>query len=1602
MDVEERTPVPRASVAAQRASKANQALGEDSPGFDPLFTSIMDGTEEHQRKQALLQHHMKMRGERVKLAQEFISTKEPGTFSNQDLDFVMGLTDATAQEAGDNPKTFFESEYAKWMVNTHQGSNLEGAAAENEPVAAGILDAAEYTIFQKEVAQKWTEDLEARWEEKGMGGKAWAYTEGFIPFYTWTNLSGAMEQAPLGSVLPGNNLGEQYQYAMLLPKEEYVAQVGAAIDQIAEHNLLDAMHFAQGLAGYSTSDQFLDNVLIGGGDLATFIPGAAGISRMRMLAGSTKDLIKAAGTRSVSPITLKTVAGDAPGAAHDLAVKKIREKANSTEALGRTFGGEDTFDDLAGELDSIFNPPAALGLDKDAGTFLREHSQRLVSTMTHNGAEMLRTVVDPLNPGRLSDEALHAGIQNAEEVLKQQYPELNDVIMRSVPLNKADTLLDTERVAFHIGKKGAVPFKTQGAATNAAERYYKLRDNYVVRQYGDGQFYIEVQKSIDETSTSVRDVPVINTRHETPKTLLNAFIGVLRTPDDLMSPALMESFKATAYGASGYIKRLRELAKPIGKLKNEKDFVSFLETQRDFVNPYNGERGRFSKTLGEFERDWHKHTSRTPTVQEAEAYFTFKQFNDYNYMMYNLDLLRDKSRAGLERFVIPWLDTRPIKPSQRMPLTAGLLQRNSEGRPANTLPLEGKYLSEGIDWSLKENEGIWIFDHKGPNKDGYVNKRFTNKEKFEKELGGENYHVIRLSPEGKRNLAAEKSLQDVMPDGPVDYIVVKDYETRPLNWKQIPYRAGGRVEFPEGYFVRQPRVKRIEQGGEEIEHLYDGDHNVLNFQTEADAKFFTPRIEKARQMLKEALGNGGPRAYAGELSKYLDENLPWDFEDFYKLFTVSRDPNAKLDLDTPFYYTAKGKSVNDTHKLGETYKNLRDTRQSASNLYNTVNLKYAMERDNPMHTISQAGDPDNPIYNLKTATHMDPLTTINRSMSQLMAGRYLENMKFKLSEQFINEFGRFLKTSPEELRRNPMKHLMDPDWLEANKISDRAGWAAAKNFRRTSINFMGLRTDFQENVRFVKQKLADYIYDKAGDKAFKIVEPYLLGQTKDPVTLLRSVAFHTHLGLFNPIQLFIQAQTTAHIIGVEGPTRAYQAMGAYSLQRALMFNDSPEMLNAVAKKAKAFGWKEDEFKESYQGLRESGMWNIGGEHAMRDDMMDPNIIQGTWSRVLESGTFFFSEGERMNRMGAWNAAYKRWRTANPGKKFDNDAKLEVLSRADLLSVNMTNASNAAWGRGFASIPTQFMNYQVRLAEQFLGKRLTGVEKARALLTYSMLYGAPVAAGVPVAMWPVHEEIRKAMLERGIEYDENIISKTLVDGMASMAVEYATGTKMNVGSRYGPGGLSFLKDIVNGEKGVIETLMGASGMAAGNIISNEPFTNSIVALLRMDQDAFPIVARDWEEFASTISSVNNVRKMYYAIHIGQYASKTENLTDEVTGLEGVLMGILGTTPQRIEDTFLKLESNKELAAMQKEERKQAIKWYRLSFRTKNEAEMASYMRRAKMHLVAGGFNDGQIVSIFRDAVKGNESLVMGIGQDFADKSPERLKAWQNEITKRSEE
>jgi hypothetical protein len=1527
-------PVPQ-SVAQERTQKAELAMGKTSPGAEQIYNTILAGNEQELRNTLSIDRSLELEELRQKMLSEFADykTSEGKPLTEDDYNFIQSLT---YNELA-NPDTILEKEYARHVVGKTLGdtSVVSDALQEAPEISQTLLDIAEQTIAKREIVQTAIDRQNTDWEDTSWFSSIWDFGETLLPFKSALNVSGTV----IGS---GTELEKYVADLYRLPVDEFQKKFQADLQEIKDRNALDAQHFAGLVLSYGASSKFLDNALNvadllavgaplakaggkGAARVATetdFVVGTNGVARQATaadrLSGGIRSLITSLRTQKLSVPEVLASVGKTSQAGVVNYLKEVKAKYYDRDPEGLS-------KQLLTHIPSFMNPSKFF-----AGGYqmARESADRVAARAERNSETLLRGITDKTGINSLGDAALLRAYDLAEKEVRQEFSHVNNSIIDIRRIAPEDTLSGVPEHALILGRPDGSLFENRfQASAYRKEMGIKVKDG-IIRDQGDGAF-IEIRRPVRQDQNSVKDL-LIDLDNQTPTTSVNTFIGSIRSADDLVSKAQREVRKVVTHGTQFLSELLTIATKDLASLSkgSRLRFQRFAESMRDHV--YTGPkgeklRGREFSTLGEFEEAWQDSFGKLPTEAETSAYLSYQQLNQFDYILRNLNVYRFKVRKGIRQY----------KADKKTPF------------------FEGTTIDK-IDWNVKRSDGtVGVLVFSEGVDPFYTTLQFAKsetRELIDDSVANNGYRVIQTwDPFSFKDLT----------DGPVNLVVTKNAESRNLPFEQIPYRPGGHVVYDYNHYVKQPSVKL---NGERS--FYNGDTTISPFTTEKEARDYVRSMEEARRLYNEA----SPETF----DDYVWKNLPVAPADLRQKFA-----SGILDKDQPFVHTRRGESTKQHLPQGREWIDWND---SSYNLSRGMNKEFLGQRNWDATAVSKYGDDDNPIFEITKPRLLDPLSTINRAAGTMVRNEYLEPYKIRSAESFVEEFSTVLQGSLEDLRRDPIGVLFNPRWEEGT--GNRELLAAAKNYRNAVLDLIGVRSPFQRNWGRVQEKLLNSVYDKLGKGASDWTYEKLLPGIADPIKFGRQVAFHSKLGLLNPVQLFLQAQTFVHTMALSSPGTALKAAPGAILMRLahVSAHDLDDaFLSKWASHAAAMGWDPEHFKEAYGFIRRSGLFNVNGEHAWRDDMLDPKLIRSTAGVVLDKAAIFFTEGERFNRLAAFNAAYLDWRKANPLARFDRKAQQTVMARQDILSVNMTRASNASWQKGILSVPTQFFSYQQRLFEQLVGKRLTKAEKARVLAVYSAMYGVPVAGGA-ATMWPMYESMKSYMLENGMTHD-NAAFEMVMEGIPAVALEAITGTQYNIGDRYGPGGLKDLRDIWWGDKALLEVALGASGSILGDILkTSKPFLYSITELSREGSKALPLVGRDFVDALSNVSSVNNAYRAYYALQYGKLVTKGEVPVDDVSTVDAIMTGITGLQPQQISDAYLMIESMRHQKDAQQFAKQQAVKYFRRMIKAPAD-QMEMYARMYKTWLRLGGFRVDQYADILREAASGHEDLVDQVERRF---------------------
>lgn len=1128
-----------------------------------------------------------------------------------------------------------------------------------------------------------------------------------------------------------------------------------------------------------------------------------------------------------------------------------------------------------------------------------------------------------------------------------------------------------------------------------------------------GGYVIQFTNPLNETDSLIRGSLLDAPGAATPQGWLNSLIGRFRTTEDTLSIHQRENRKAATYAPSILMETAQELGKDVESLakwtlpftsrrERWKDFERVLEATRNVHSPIDGEPGYLFKTPGELDVFYQQTIGRLPDAQEMRAFFGYKDLVEMHDSLYRNSVYSKMSRVGTETHSFSLIDD--TGKVVKGPDFNGTLQKTMPGGDAAVLVV-GKnaadsYVYYGGSLSPKDaktvKEGVLGKTVKSEITDEY--KAFVDsgerevsqgpaKEIEERFIKGE-LKVVKLYDDSKMPFkgfapAGERRIQ---------YVITDKLETRPLSWDQVPSRKGGFFNTEYEHYLAQPIIRK-ESIGKELRHWYEGDRIIMPISIRAMGRDIEKKLNDVRELIRDNK--------IDEARAYTQANLPIKFDEIHGWFKESLNAQGlrespRLNFDEPIRLAQRNKLLGHTDdSLEKKYEAIQKGSYKDGTRYGYMDKE--AEQALFQSTITDAGTVGNPLYKVSPVKYIDPLSNMNRSLTRMINTSQMEDYKIFSVEHWIQDAAKHLDVSPAELAHSPYFHFFNPKFRDAAP-KDIVSRLQAQNFQIQQL--LGIPSETDGILHSLAQNMHDAIYLKAGSKTADLLTPmWLLPKLKDPFSFLRSMAFHAKLGLFNIPQLLVQSQTFVNIMGVAGIKYAAPGTKAALLHQWARVNSNPEILQSLDNLATkqiipgTSRYKPGEWLEAYQYGKTTGIFNVAGEYAARDDLYSSKVVTSGKSQILHWGSAPFREGEKSVRAGAWYTAFKEFRDAHPtGRVTDVDLK-SILNRADLLTVNMSRASNSALHTGIMSVPTQFLSYQIRTFEQFLSKRLTVTEKARLFGTYAAVYGVPTALGVTGL--PLGDLLRKDALEQGYVIGDRWIESAVHEGLPSMLLKLTTGNFYNVSERYGIQGFSTIREAMRSDQPWWKVFGGAAfSTIAGTVENTDGFTKAIMSGIRAD-GKFPFKVDDIIEPFKEIASINAAWKVGMAIHAGRWMSKKEGFVDrDITPANAIFMGLTGLQSQRATDVNLVTWSQKNQKELETQGLNGFVKEFRraqLALKDNNQEQHLDYMKRAFNYLRITGYPQDKYDKAISIAANGYETMIERLDYSFYfDTAPDAVK------------
>jgi hypothetical protein len=403
------------------------------------------------------------------------------------------------------------------------------------------------------------------------------------------------------------------------------------------------------------------------------------------------------------------------------------------------------------------------------------------------------------------------------------------------------------------------------------------------------------------------------------------------------------------------------------------------------------------------------------------------------------------------------------------------------------------------------------------------------------------------------------------------------------------------------------------------------------------------------------------------------------------------------------------------------------------------------------------------------------------------------------------------------------------------------------------------------------------------------------------------LAYDMTLGLFNPRQWPLQIQTAfgaASIDTVKGAQAMAGIVPAYLMMRKGAADVAKELSihikNGWHKKV-GFANPED-YRAMMMSMKQSG-WTLNVLATMKNEA-GPNAAMSMFKNGVDNARqasrFFVESAEEANRIVAWQMAWRMTKEKFPKLNVKSPLFIEkTQSLASTLSFNMDKASAAAWQKNvFTKIPTQFMSYMARWHEMLINPDLTAVQKFRLALGQGVMYGvnglpivAPIAA---FAAAQTGDKPKMGTLE-GIAYRG--FWDTAIFAASGGSIDAAFSESAGIGMQPTDLVASIMGVGRYGKDSVADIAGGASLAIIGNFYGTlyKVLENSIIQMA--DPDRPPVLLEgSLQEFARSISTLNNAYKAYYILQYGNLTNRKGEVMMRDLPDQYALMAMLGISPE----------------------------------------------------------------------------------------------------------
>lgn len=1459
-------------LAANRAYKFNLSMPQLNMSQSAMQEYLQNGQERELRNIAA----MKVDADNQTKAADLVR-KLPTIPIEKDV-FNSTLANLTTPT---DPNSVFEQQYGikfadtmrRWSAN-NSDSSVAKAFSEMPNTTNQLLNSASELVSRREYLQTKIEDLYQEVQNQGWPSYMMDALKSMLPvagsIYNEVKMRNRIPGSP-STVGLGENIEKQAEYLFGQPFPQFKQLVDQSLDSFKKDNPSLAMEWATALLGQSKTEKLARNFWLPV-DLITL--GAA---------AKSPALLEKFGAISEANEAIKRAVAEQSKLGNPSA-KGLAEAVGDNRTAAQVDVANGMVQKINGEWDPTKRSIEALpGIFKTDlapfGTVTKSTSQDLVNRMNDAVASDAGRVAETLNRAIKVDQmpASTASTLITQEIIDSTintFPGLSNNVMYYGDHILYDEIGKSWYAVMGFGKETGENWSSWAYARGWAKKQ-GLGENSQVVSNGNG-WAVETLVPINPRSHPILD-SIVGIKTEPPgKSFLNQWfnglwsgVGKGRTSEEVLSFFDKENRKAMTFGISN-IQQLYE--HPAEDLKVMKSWGK--DKRENFVRALKGNAGNTFDTTADLDHYYLTNTGKLPDEQEVMAYFGYKRIQEIT--KYLRTVSDYSARANEGNF--------SMRVSNQGP-TGRNWSREFDGKETGEWPREGNVLI------VNQRQGDEVLLSAGPD--------FAGKEELKAAIKEGKMKVVQVYDD---HLRPFQGFSEKVGTERVTHVVTENLETKPLNWNSAAARARDFAIEPRYPWKMQQSIVKNEKIGDTEVNRYEGARTVGVAYYEKLMREQANHWNEVRRLI------GANKV--GDAKRYVESHdMGMEWKDVYSQFRWSKDADgrdipAKINTREPILVSRDGE---DHFRLAEAEMKARHGNTfvdgTAEGPAMKAQLKWNNSRDvYEVFQVNDKGTLHNPIISTEPASYIDPLTMMNRGLNMMSKMYFMDDYKAFAKTYFLESLSRNGMVTPEfaaTARRSPdyaFERALDSFLPGAEK-----GMVNRFTAQHYHINkLLKAPSELDSSLHSAAQKLYDATYEKFGGKVAEYAPFWMLPAITNFPQFLRSAVFHPTIGLYNPVQFFVQMNGFTNVFGVAG--FKYAAPGTKAMFLEQMYRKNPEMLDHLddlATKQILPGtarWKPGEFKEFVNLLHDSGFQNVGREYAMRDDMYNYKVINHPLGTFLDAGTIFFKEGDRTVRTGALATAYLEHRAKFPTGRLTPGDERAILDRAALLWGNMSRDSNSALTTGIMSVPTQFATYYIRLLEEMTGGRLSTLEKSRLFAWYSALYGLPVGTLVTA---PFADMIRQKAMENGYVPSDKWYVDVLMNGLPATMVAVATGRQYNFGDRMGPG-FDAIMETLRGDKSFLSVVAGASGSVWANAVSSlSPAYHFINSMIK--GEVYTPTFADAMGIMKNASLVNSAVRNYLILKTGQWFSRKENqLANDVDWKDAAANFFLGLTPMRIND------------------------------------------------------------------------------------------------------